>query len=117
VFLLSAPVLPDYRNGIRTFDYDPTKWLISTLHYFGLTYNLKTFPSNEIKKGVVLMKEKKLSELKATVSYPPPIESLPKMTWKQIHYAVAEGKAMIVINGLVHDVTEFVPQHVSADLD
>jgi len=54
----------DYRNGIRTFDYDPTKWLIRGLNMIGLTSRLKTFPTNEIKKGVVLMQEKKNSRIK-----------------------------------------------------
>lgn len=32
----------DYRNGVRWFDYDPTKWLIKGLSYLGLTWQLKT---------------------------------------------------------------------------
>ncbi|MDO9620933.1 MAG: fatty acid desaturase, partial [Moraxellaceae bacterium] len=31
----------DYRNGIRWYHFDPTKWLIATLSVFGLTKNLK----------------------------------------------------------------------------
>ena len=31
----------DYRNGIRWFDYDPTKWLIRVCSWVGLTTNLK----------------------------------------------------------------------------
>jgi len=31
----------DYRNGIRFYDYDPTKWLIWTLSKMGLTHDLK----------------------------------------------------------------------------
>lgn len=32
----------DYRNGIRVFDFDPTKWIIGGLSRFGQTWNLKT---------------------------------------------------------------------------
>lgn len=49
----------DYRNGIRTFDYDPTKWTIRTLNFLGLAYNLKQFPDNEIVMGQINMKQKR----------------------------------------------------------
>ena len=32
----------DYRNGVRYFHYDPGKWLIKTLSYLGIAYDLKT---------------------------------------------------------------------------
>ena len=32
----------DYRNGIRFFHFDPTKWLIRTLPFFGLAWGLRT---------------------------------------------------------------------------
>jgi len=31
----------DYRNGIRWYDFDPSKWLIWTLSKFGLAYDLR----------------------------------------------------------------------------
>ena len=31
----------DYRNGIRFYHYDPTKWVIRSLSFFKLTYDLK----------------------------------------------------------------------------
>ncbi len=49
----------DFRNGIRWFDYDPTKWLISTMRWFGLAYDLRVFSENEIQKGKLKMIEKK----------------------------------------------------------
>jgi stearoyl-CoA desaturase (delta-9 desaturase) len=70
----------DYRNGIRFFDYDPTKWVIKTLNLLGLAWKLRVFPTNEIQKGKVLMKEKHLGEEKAKIYYAPSIESLPPMT-------------------------------------
>ena len=38
----------DYRNGIRFFHYDPTKWLIRAMMYLGLTSHLKTIPLQKI---------------------------------------------------------------------
>ncbi|KAI8868285.1 hypothetical protein GQ42DRAFT_125503, partial [Ramicandelaber brevisporus] len=41
----------DFRNGLRWYHYDPTKWTIALCSYLGLSYKLKRFPQNEIEKG------------------------------------------------------------------
>ncbi len=38
----------DYRNGIRWYQWDPTKWLIRSLSLVGLTTKLKRIPAAEI---------------------------------------------------------------------
>lgn len=38
----------DYRNGIRWYHWDPTKWLIRAMSLFGWTYRLKLVPQTEI---------------------------------------------------------------------
>ena len=38
----------DYRNGIRFYQYDPSKWLIRGLYYLGLAKNLKQIPHYRI---------------------------------------------------------------------
>jgi stearoyl-CoA desaturase (delta-9 desaturase) len=45
----------DYRNGIRWFDWDPTKWLIRTLHGFGLAKQLRSTPRPIIEKARLKM--------------------------------------------------------------
>lgn len=44
----------DYRNGIRWYHFDPTKWIIWTLHKLGLAHSLKTMDAAAIKKRMVL---------------------------------------------------------------
>lgn len=44
----------DYRNGVRWYHFDPTKWLIWTLNKLGLAYDLKRMSSFAIKKKLVL---------------------------------------------------------------
>ena len=46
----------DYRNGIRWYHYDPTKWATKALHIVGLTSNLKTMPESTIEKQKVIQK-------------------------------------------------------------
>lgn len=41
----------DYRNGIRWWQYDPTKWFIKACSYFGLTKNLRTSPEERIERA------------------------------------------------------------------
>lgn len=50
----------DYRNGIRWFHFDPTKWLIKTLSFAGLTRKLKLTPQEKILAARMQMKVKEL---------------------------------------------------------
>ena len=59
----------DYRNGIRWFHFDPTKWLIWTLHKLGLAYNLKRVDSMTIQKRMVIeSKSLMIEQIKKTCS-------------------------------------------------
>lgn len=49
----------DYRNGVKWWQFDPTKWLILGLSKVGLTYNLKRIPEFTIRKAEVTMKFKR----------------------------------------------------------
>lgn len=44
----------DYRNGIRWFHFDPTKWMIWTLSKLGLAHSLKQMDPVTIKKRMVI---------------------------------------------------------------
>lgn len=41
----------DYRNGIRWWQYDPTKWVIRGLSFFKLTWDLRRTPEERIEKA------------------------------------------------------------------
>jgi len=49
----------DYRNGIRWWDFDPTKWLIKSGYYIGLTSKLRITPEDKIEKAKLSMVLKK----------------------------------------------------------
>lgn len=42
----------DYRNGIKWFHFDPTKWLIKSLNYVGMTTKLKQMSEAQILKQI-----------------------------------------------------------------
>ena len=45
----------DYRNGVRWWQWDPTKWLIASLQYVGLTRKLKRTPVFQIQRALLAM--------------------------------------------------------------
>lgn len=45
----------DYRNGVRWWQFDPTKWLIRGLSFIALTSNLRRVPEQRIEKARVEM--------------------------------------------------------------
>lgn len=52
----------DYRNGIRWYQFDPTKWLIRGLSFVGLTTNLRKVPEERIEKALAAMQLQRASE-------------------------------------------------------
>jgi stearoyl-CoA desaturase (delta-9 desaturase) len=45
----------DYRNGVRWWQWDPTKWLIGALSWVGLTRRLKRTPTFQIQRALLAM--------------------------------------------------------------
>ena len=43
----------DYRNGVRWWQWDPSKWLINALHWAGLAKNLKRVPWFKIRRAML----------------------------------------------------------------
>jgi stearoyl-CoA desaturase (Delta-9 desaturase) len=43
----------DYRNGIRWWHFDPTKWLIASCQWLGLTHDLKRVPNFVIQRALL----------------------------------------------------------------
>jgi stearoyl-CoA desaturase (delta-9 desaturase) len=100
----------DYRNGIKFYHYDPTKWLVKGLSYFGLTYNLRMMEVNEIEKARVQMQQRHIDEDRAEL-FGKTEKQLPALTWEDIRARVTKGEKLIVLENVVHDVKDFVDQH------
>lgn len=43
----------DYRNGVRWYQYDPTKWLIKSCSWIGLTNDLRVTPKFRIREAMI----------------------------------------------------------------
>ncbi|KAJ3044619.1 hypothetical protein HDV00_001545 [Rhizophlyctis rosea] len=102
----------DFRNAIQFWQYDPTKWLIWLCSLVGLTYNLNTFPNNEIQKGRLQMQQKRIDQLKAKLDYGPKDSELPHWSFDQfIKLVKEEGRRLLIIEGSIYDVEKFIDHH------
>lgn len=101
----------DYRNAIEWHQYDPTKWLIWTCKQLGLAYDLKQFKSNEIEKGRVQQTQKKLDQKRSKLDWGVPLDQLPVMDWEDYQDQAKNGRGLIAVAGVVHDVTDFIKDH------
>ncbi|KAG6303110.1 stearoyl-CoA 9-desaturase [Claviceps aff. purpurea] len=101
----------DYRNAIEWWQYDPTKWAIYTWKILGLASDLKEFRANEIEKGRVQQLQKKLDQKRATLDWGTPLEQLPVISWDDFVADSKNGKALVAIAGVIHDVTDFIKDH------
>lgn len=82
----------DYRNAIRWYQYDPTKWFISTCEWLGLASDLHVFPENEIQKGELTMQLRKLKTFQDRIKWPLDPTTLPIVEWescKQLHQVIS----------------------------
>eukprot|EP01135_Chromosphaera_perkinsii_P006679 Nk52_evm81s554 gene=Nk52_evmTU81s554 len=102
----------DYRNGIRWYHFDPTKWFVIGCYYLGLAYNLRYVPENEIQKALyqqkksILMYEKGLLLEKS--------HGLPSWTMEDIKEMIQESKGeklLLIVAGKVYDVSTFGVEH------
>lgn len=52
----------DYRNGIRWYQWDPTKWLIAVCSSVGLTWGLKRASNFKIQRAIITMQFKQAEQ-------------------------------------------------------
>lgn len=45
----------DYRNGVRAWQFDPTKWIVHALSWLGVTWNLRRVPDEQILRQRIRM--------------------------------------------------------------
>lgn len=101
----------DYRNGTQWYDYDPTKWLIKLCELLGLASGLVVVPEQDIKKALIQTAEQKLSQARSELYWGPELSKLPKLTKKEVEQRAKEGELLIIVDGLVYDVSSYVNDH------
>ncbi|THH19425.1 hypothetical protein EUX98_g8780 [Antrodiella citrinella] len=100
----------DYRNAIKWYQYDPTKWFIALSAWIGLSSHLQTFPENEISKGALTMSLKKLKTIQDKITWPTEFKHLPVVDWDTFQKQ-SETSSLVLVSGFIHDVSCFEPKH------
>jgi len=102
----------DYRNAIRWWQFDPTKWTIKALSWVGMVSDLKKFDDNVIQAAKLSMKQRQLDAKKRKINWGVAISTLPVWTRAQFEKeAKKDGALLIEVSGLVHDVADFMSEH------
>ena len=102
----------DYRNGIRWYHFDPTKWFILVCYYLGLAYNLRKISDNEIEKSKFQMSEGKALKAKNIALFGFDLdENLPVFSQSEIRAMVAKGQTVVVICDKVYNISDFLDIH------
>lgn len=95
----------DYRNGIRWYDLDMTKWAIELLAKLGLATHLHAVSDKVIRS----CREKQGGgRLETKVS---PSDHVPAIDWEDYVQQAESGHALIAIAGFVYDITDFIGRH------
>jgi len=98
-----------YKNGVKWYQYDPTKWLIELGSLFGLCYELYHPTENEIQKARFQVGEKKLHILGKSIDWPSKPGDF--MNFNEVTAAVAAGRKLIIVEDKVCDIEKFQMNH------
>ena len=60
----------DYRNAIKWWQFDPTKWLIKAMSFIGLAKNLKMIPDEKILKSIAAQQLIKTQSILTQINLP-----------------------------------------------
>ena len=82
----------DYRNAVKWYQFDPTKWFIAACAAFGLASNLRVFPANEIGKSELAMQLKRLKGVQDAIHRPAQVADLPVVGWESCEYPFGSYK-------------------------
>jgi stearoyl-CoA desaturase (delta-9 desaturase) len=52
----------DYRNGVRWWQWDPTKWLVASMQFLGMARRLKRTPAFQIQRALLAMQFQRAQE-------------------------------------------------------
>lgn len=102
----------DYRNGIKWYHFDPSKWTIRALEMLGLAKGLVRTPNDVIERNVSQMQHKKhtaaVSRLEKRLK-DLDITAADAWTWADVQERVDKGQRLIVIGDYVLDMNKSVP--------
>lgn len=101
----------DYRNGIKWYHYDPTKWAIAIGSWLGQAYDLQKTSENDIQKTRLTVAQQKIDEEKAKLDWGKKESSLPIMNQVEFNSLISEGHMLFILDDFVVEFAGFLDQH------
>jgi stearoyl-CoA desaturase (Delta-9 desaturase) len=101
----------DYRVGARWSHWDPTKWLIRTLSLVGLAGNLQKTSWKTFMRARLECQQAAVDARMAKLPFGPEEWDLPMWSREKLEDEVAGGRVLVVLDNLVHDVSDFLEKH------
>ena len=119
----------DYRNAVKWYQWDPTKWFIAICAKLGLASHLRVFPEREIDKGRLTMQLKNLKAKQDMIEWPTDSNDLPVINWESCTFPTSQSniliyrnlfhsvqeqsktRPLVLVAGFIHDVSSFMNQH------
>ena len=84
----------DYRNGIRWWQFDPTKWLIAALSKLGLARELNRVPDFKIREALIAMQFKRAEQKLLTTQNTDNLRHSLEQEYQQFLESLQEWKAL-----------------------
>ena len=84
----------DYRNGVRWWQFDPTKWLIKTASWVGLTRDLNRVPDFKIREAIVAMQFKRAQQRLAISTNTEKLRICVEQEYQQFLLSLQQWKAL-----------------------
>lgn len=87
----------DYRNGVKPWQYDPTKWAIWALNKVGLVWKLRTVPEETILKAQIAERQRRLTDTLSSANTPisDALHELVQSTQQRMHDAVGQWEILL----------------------
>ena len=83
----------DYRNGIKWYNFDPSKWIIKSLSFLKITYSLKKASKQSILKAKIDTLNRKIKDLNFDNIYTDKIQSITDNAMKNLElWKILESK-------------------------
>lgn len=101
----------DYRMGCFYYHVDATKWFLRLLAVLGLAYDFKKTPYKQILLVRIQQQEVELDRLRAEIDFGPKVEDLPHWTKEKFDQEIANGRPLIIMDSIVHDLDGFFDKH------
>jgi len=103
----------DFRSGPSPLDWDPSKWIILTLHRIGLVTGLRRARDQEVRSAMVWMHHKHTGETTSEDDDSSDYWAGPEWTRSNLAEYVRAGtrRTVIVIDGYAVDVTKYLSEH------